>query len=218
VRSTYLIGSLRNAALPLVAAELRKVVEVFDDWYAAGPTADDAWREYEQRRGHSYPEALQGLAAHHVFRFDHHHLQRCESAVLVLPAGKSAHLELGWMLGQGKPGWILVDTPDRWDVMYKFATGVVGSIDDLVKVVGEWAGRAADPVRPPRGDAEQLRDATAWANTIPTMTDAYRLRAHLQGRAGEFLRDHQGEPVYCFTCGMLIGPGSPPERHERCRA
>jgi hypothetical protein len=57
-----------------------------------------------------------------VYAFDHAHLTRCEGAVLVLPAGKSAHLELGWMLGRGKKGYVLFDKePERWDVMYQFA-------------------------------------------------------------------------------------------------
>lgn len=130
----YLIGSLRNPAVPEVAAKLRASdIDVFDDWYAAGPHADDCWRDYEKGRGHSYAEALDGYAAKHVFSFDYMHLGRCDGAVLMLPAGKSGHLELGFMAGRGKPTFILLDEPERWDVMYQFATGVYSTIDDLVK-------------------------------------------------------------------------------------
>lgn len=119
----YLIGSLRNPKVPEVANALRKEgYEVFDDWYAAGPEADDKWRDYEKGRGHSYKEALDGYAARHVFEYDHFHLNRALAGALILPAGKSGHLELGYLIGQGKPGFILVDDPERWDVMYKFAT------------------------------------------------------------------------------------------------
>lgn len=129
----YLIGSLRNPQVPIIAQQLRaEGYEVFDDWYAAGPEADDKWREYEQGRGRSYTEALDGLAARHVFSFDFEHLHQCQSAVLVLPAGKSAHLELGFTIGAGRPGYVLLDTPDRWDVMYKFATAVVTSMEGLL--------------------------------------------------------------------------------------
>lgn len=44
----YLIGSLRNPFVPSLAKELRYKIpefEVFDDWFAAGPLADDAWKE-----------------------------------------------------------------------------------------------------------------------------------------------------------------------------
>ena len=122
----YLIGSLRNPKITELAKSIRKVgFEVFDDWMAAGPTADDAWRDYEKQRGHSYGEALCGHAAKHVFAFDYKHLLRCDIAVLLMPAGKSGHLELGWCLGKGKPGFILFDKePERYDVMYQFAHGI----------------------------------------------------------------------------------------------
>ena len=78
----YLIGSLRNPEVNRLAAAMRTLgFEVFDDWTAAGPTADDSWRDYEKQRGHSYVEALQGYAARHVFAFDMHHLIRCDLAV-----------------------------------------------------------------------------------------------------------------------------------------
>jgi hypothetical protein len=130
----YVIGSLRNPVLPAVSTALRSAgFAAFDDWYAAGPHADDCWRDYEKERGHSYAEALLGHAASQVFGFDRYHLKRCAAAVLVLPAGRSAHLELGWILGQNKPGFILLEKGvERWDVMYKFATGVYDDMSDLV--------------------------------------------------------------------------------------
>jgi hypothetical protein len=122
----YLIGSLRNPLVPKVAQWLRsRGHEVFDDWYAAGPRADDHWQEYEQARGHSFVEALDGHAARHVFHYDRSHLDRCDTAVLLLPAGKSGHLEFGYMIGQGKRGYIILDKePERFDVMYGFGDGV----------------------------------------------------------------------------------------------
>ena len=136
--SIYLIGSLRHARVREVSSALRdQGYDVFDDWHAAGPAADDIWREYEQEREHGYLEALDGFHAQHVFKFDQYHLNRCTMGVLVLPAGRSGHLELGVMLGQGKPGFILLEgkDPERWDVMYKFATAVVSNIDDLIAEV-----------------------------------------------------------------------------------
>ena len=129
----YLIGSLRNPEVPSIAQTLRgRGFEVFDDWYAAGPEADDKWRDYEKGRGHSYLEALAGLAAEHVFFFDLEHLDRSKEVVLVLPAGKSGHLELGYALGRGKPGYILLDNPERWDVMYRFAKLVTTDLEEII--------------------------------------------------------------------------------------
>ena len=130
----YLIGSLRNPEVPKIANRIRELgFEVFDDWYAAGPEADDKWRDYEKARGHTYKEALKGLAADHVYRFDLKHLNECDIAVLYLPAGKSGHLELGYAIGKGKKGYILLDNPERWDVMYLFADGVFHNFEELKK-------------------------------------------------------------------------------------
>jgi hypothetical protein len=131
----YLIGSLRNPQIPEIGKALRSLgFEVFDDWFAAGPIADDSWMEYEKSKGVTYPEALRGWAARNVFAFDHRHLERCDITILALPAGKSGHLELGYSIGRGKAGYVLFDKePDRWDVMYQFADGVYFNLDDLAK-------------------------------------------------------------------------------------
>lgn len=131
----YLIGSLRNPEIPNIGNAIRNRTDwdVFDDWIAAGPEADDYWRDYEKGRGHGLKEALQGHAAQHVFNFDRSHLDSSDAAVLAWPAGKSAHLELGYIIGQGKPGFILLDgEPERFDVMLNFAK-VHTSLDDLIK-------------------------------------------------------------------------------------
>lgn len=139
-KSVYVIGSLRGPHVAKVAETLRGYdLDVFDDWLAAGPEADDRWRDYEVNRGHTYEQALDGYAARHVFSFDKSHLDRCDEAVLVYPAGKSAHLELGYFIGRGKPGYILLDgEPERYDVMTQFATGVFTSVDHMVQKLRLW--------------------------------------------------------------------------------
>lgn len=136
-KTIYLIGSLRNPQIPLVGDVLRECgYDVFDDWYSAGPEADDKWQEYEKGRGRGVCDALAGYHAQHVFAFDKHHLNRAHVGVLVMPAGKSGHLELGYLIGQGKPGFILYDKePERFDVMHAFATGVMLKLDELVAMI-----------------------------------------------------------------------------------
>lgn len=130
----YLIGSLRNPKVTEVANRLRaEGYTVFDDWMAAGPEADDYWQRYEQAKGHNFAQALKGFAARHVYEFDRHHLTNADVGILMLPAGKSGHLELGWLLGRGKRGYILLDgEPERFDVMYQFADGVFNTLDELL--------------------------------------------------------------------------------------
>lgn len=142
----YLIGSLRNPLIPQLGAELREglrhepPVEIFDDWYAAGPEADDRWKDYEQARGRTYFEALEGYAAGHVFDFDLHHLNESTHAVLVLPAGKSGHMEIMYAAyGVGAETAILLEpgADPRWDVMYKFIPNIFTTNGEVVEWIRE---------------------------------------------------------------------------------
>lgn len=118
----YLIGSLRNPEVPKIGDRLRAIgIDVFDDWFAGGPIADDSWQEYEKGRGRTYPMALRGPAARNVYEFDHRNLLASDGAILVLPAGKSGHLELGFMAGRNKftgmlfpPEEELKKLPEQW--------------------------------------------------------------------------------------------------------
>lgn len=135
MKSIYLIGSLRNDKVPRLGNQLREAGwDAFDHWYGAGPEADDKWQEYVRIKGHSYKEALYDHGARCIFEFDKHHLERCDLAVLVAPAGKSGHMEFGWFTRSGKPGFVLFDKePERYDVMYQFATDVYFSTEEFLK-------------------------------------------------------------------------------------
>ena len=134
----YLIGSLRNPNVPSLANKIEAETghTVFDSWFSPGPEADDYSNTYETARGRSYEEALKHYAAKQVFHFDKTHIDRCDIGVLLMPAGKSGHLELGYMLGSGKPGFIyFAEEPERWDVMVQFATDTIFSEDKLIQTL-----------------------------------------------------------------------------------
>lgn len=138
----YLIGSLRNERIPKLAKTLRKQhpdTEVFDDWYSAGPEADDYWKEYEQAKGNDYQKALKGYAAKHVFEFDRHHLDTSSHVLLVLPAGKSGHMEVMYAAyATNANAAILLDPTDiRWDVMYQFIPTVLSRDHEIA----EWLSK-----------------------------------------------------------------------------
>jgi hypothetical protein len=130
----YIIGALKNTRVIDTANALADAGhEAFADWFSPGPEADSHWRDYETARGRDFIEALNGPHAVHVFEFDKKWLTWADAAVLVAPAGASAHLELGWMLGKGKRGAVLLESanPDRWDVMYRFTDLVTADIGEL---------------------------------------------------------------------------------------
>lgn len=140
MKSIYIIGSLRNPKIPEFANTLTRAgFEAFSDWFAPGPAADDYFRDYSKVRGWSYKQALQSHAAKHIFAFDRYHLDRADIAILLMPAGRSGHLELGYHLGKGKPGYILFDeVPERYDMMLQFATELFFDEKELIdKLRGE---------------------------------------------------------------------------------
>ena len=136
IKSIYLIASLRNPEVVKIGNKIRELgIEAFDDWSSPGPEADDYWKSYSETRGQTYKEALNSWSAKHVFEFDKHHLDRCDSALLILPAGRSCGIEFGYTIGKGKRGWVLLDRPDRWDIMLQFATGIYDNIDDFIEML-----------------------------------------------------------------------------------
>jgi nucleoside 2-deoxyribosyltransferase len=126
----YLIGSLKNKEIPHIANKLRELgFEVFDDWFSPGPEADDFWRDYEHVRGSTYKQALSNYAGKHIYEFDKFHIDRADIGVLIMPAGKSGHMELGYLIGRDKPCFVLFEKePEKWDVMYIFSKENGGDI------------------------------------------------------------------------------------------
>lgn len=131
----YIIGALKNPRVPEVAAALRLAgYEALDEWHAASPDADTCWQNYSLARNQTFAEALHNRAAENTFHFDRSLIDLADYGVLVAPGGKSAHLELGYMAGQGKQTFILLDQePDRYDVMPQFAKGVFSNTEDLIQ-------------------------------------------------------------------------------------
>jgi len=128
---------MRNPRVPEIAQALRAIGwDAFDDWYSPGPETDDRWQAYEKARGRTFREALAGYHARHAFALDEQHIDRCDAGLLVLPAGKSAHIELGVFRGAKKPRYILMDgEPERFDLMYCYATEIFTSVDEMLKVL-----------------------------------------------------------------------------------
>lgn len=134
----YVIGALKNPRVPEIGIALRaEGFDAFDEWHTPGPHADENWQAYEAKRGRTYAEALRGRSAQNAFLFDRAYLDLADAVVLVMPAGKSAMLELGYACGRGKPAFILLDgaDPERYDIMPAFATAVVRDFAELLPLL-----------------------------------------------------------------------------------
>jgi hypothetical protein len=77
-----------------------------------------------------HPRAVEG----YVSDFDA--MQRADTFVLVLPCGRSAHLELGWAVGAGKRTAILLEDPCTPELMYRMVDHLTPSLVDLLGWLG----------------------------------------------------------------------------------
>lgn len=141
----YVALSWRNQRHPLVVLALRKDGHYVYDFTDRNQTPDDgvtpptfafnwgwidpAWKQWSTEE---YQKALEHELAMKGFESDFSAMKWADSCVLVLPCNRSAHLELGWFLGQGKPGYILLDKESfEPELMYKLATGVYADLGSL---------------------------------------------------------------------------------------
>jgi len=134
-KSIYLIGSLANPNIPFLGNKLRNMgFTVYDQWWAPGPLADSYLKHYAKIRKLSYKETLRDVAAVHIFNFDKDLMDKSDIGIMVMSAGKSAHLELGYIMGSRKLGYILFDKePKKIDIMYQFATDIFFNERELFK-------------------------------------------------------------------------------------
>lgn len=132
----YVSGSMRNRAGILAVAQAleREGFEPFVEWIMPGEEADEKWREFATALGQDYETALSCAHAHDVYDFDRRWLDRAAALVMVAPAGKSAHTEFGYMVGKGKPAFVLLaeKDPERWDIMLLFATLATKRLEDII--------------------------------------------------------------------------------------
>lgn len=73
------------------------------------------------------------LKAERQFAADQEALEWADTCVLVLPCGRSAHTEAGWMAGAGKRVIAFIPEMVAPELMYKLFDQVVGNLEDLVR-------------------------------------------------------------------------------------
>lgn len=80
-----------------------------------------------------YEEGLRHPLAERQFAADLEALQQADTCVLVLPCGRSAHTEAGWMTGARKRVIAYIPEMVKPELMYKLFDRVVGNLNDLVQ-------------------------------------------------------------------------------------
>ena len=89
---------------------------------------DPAWESWTPEQ---YREALQHPLAQVGFAQDKRALQMADVTVLVLPCGRSAHLELGYAAGQGQHTAVLMLEPNEPELMYLLCDRICLTMDEL---------------------------------------------------------------------------------------
>lgn len=88
-----------------------------------------AWRPRPFREALNHPIAVAG------FRSDFDAMRWADTFVLLLPCGRSAHLEAGWAIGAGKPTAILLHEDGfEPELMYRMASLIACEIEE----VADW--------------------------------------------------------------------------------
>lgn len=121
----YVASSWRNERQPKVVEILRmQGHEVYDFRNPAPGNHGFQWSEidpdWQKWTPQQYVDALEHPIARAGYKLDMDALEACDACVLVMPCGRSAHLEAGFAIGAGKPTAILV-TEGEPELMYKMA-------------------------------------------------------------------------------------------------
>jgi hypothetical protein len=150
MRRIYVASSWRNSHYPAVVQALRDAGHDTYDFRNPEPgdtgfqwsAIDPNWETASVER---YLEILAHPLAEAGFQKDASAMKQSDTCVLVLPCGRSAHLEAGWFCGQGRDCFILY--PEGVNVepelMSKMATAVVSGMPALLAALVENSDEVA---------------------------------------------------------------------------
>jgi hypothetical protein len=139
----YLASSWRNSDQPSAVAALREAGhEVYDfrnppnnipgfRWSELDPSWED-WSAMDYREKLQYPLAQRG------FNSDFDGMKWADIGVLLLPCGRSAHLELGWMAGYGKHTIIWTRDGQEPELMALLADKICVSLDEVLQSLTDF--------------------------------------------------------------------------------
>jgi len=139
----YLASSWRNPDQPAAVEMLRQAGHEVYDFRNPPQSTGFAWSEIDPEwkswRAADYRAKLQHPRAQEGFASDFGAMQWADVCVLVLPCGRSAHLELGWCAGAGKKTIILTRDGEEPELMALMASSICVSIGEVIDQLAAWA-------------------------------------------------------------------------------
>lgn len=144
----YVASSWRNNLQPGIVHIVRQAGhEAYDFKNPAEGSVGFHWSEISEKWKYWGPrefcDALQHPISQAGFTSDFDAMEWADAGLLVLPCGRSAHLEAGYFVGAKKPLYILMLEQQEPELMYLMATKVLTSMDELFDVLGVPASSAA---------------------------------------------------------------------------
>ena len=138
----YVASSWRNAQQPAVVKALRDAGHhVYDFRNPAPGVKGFSWAqidpEWESWDPENFRKALNDPIAEKGFNLDWEAMEWADTGVLVLPSGRSAHIEAGYFVGTRKRLVILL-APGEPELMYKMSSHLCVNIEEVI-----------DALRPP---------------------------------------------------------------------
>lgn len=133
----YVASSWRNEKQPEVVRTLRAYGHQVYDFKNPPTCSGFGWHEidpdWQKWNNEQYLRALTHPIADRGFGSDFQAMIDADACVLVLPCGRSAHSEAGWMQGHGKPTLILLpEEPEEPELMYKMFEMVTTGMDQIL--------------------------------------------------------------------------------------
>lgn len=128
-RNIYVASSWRNHQQGLVVSMLKLQGHDVYDFKNPPNRSGFAWSEidpnWESWSSEQYVAALRTKRAVDGFDSDFNAMKAADTCVLVLPCGRSAHLEAGWFVGAGKELYIFSPETHEPELMYKMCNGIL---------------------------------------------------------------------------------------------
>lgn len=133
----YVASSWRNGHQQAVVAELRRAGHEVYDFRAPEPgnngfswsAIDPNWQAWSPEQ---YAAALNHPIARAGFALDMNALRACDACVLVLPCGRSAHLELGYAVGAGKVTAVLMLEANEPELMNLMVDAICQTVAEVL--------------------------------------------------------------------------------------
>jgi len=133
----YVASSWRNTHQQSVVELLRELGHKVYDFKNPKPgNKGFAWSEidedWEQWTTEQYYEALKHPIADAGFKSDFDAMKWADACVMVLPCGRSANTEAGWMKGAGKKVFVYSPIKQEPELMYKIYDALFVGEHDII--------------------------------------------------------------------------------------